>query len=158
MDQSESPQATQTRGKPGEIIFLTIVLLALARLFPEALQLKGVFQGQWAGPGSVAQLLLVAMGAFVIMLMPSAWRQGSAALGATVSYLFSRDAVLLLVTVVAYAFIMGFVGFEIATFAFLLVAMYLLDSHKPLQKAFIALATVGVVYVIFSMLFAVILP
>jgi hypothetical protein len=130
----------------------------MARLFIEALKLNGVFQGQWAGPGSLAQMLLLAMGVLIIALMASAWRQGSAALRATVSYLFSRDAVLLLFTVIAYTFAMGILGFEVATFVFLLSSMYLLDSRKPLQKAIIALATVGVVYLIFSMLFEVILP
>lgn len=158
VNQSASPAAQQTRGKPGEIIFLAILLLAIARLFPEARKLNGVLQGQWAGPGSLAQLLLMAMGTIIIVLMASAWRKGTATLGATVSYLFSRDAVLLLVTVIAYAFTLGILGFEIATFAFLLTAMYLLDSRKPLHKAVVALATVGVIYVIFAMLFKVILP
>ncbi len=158
MNRSVSPVSQPKTGKPGEIIFLAAMLLGIARLFPEALKLSGVLQGQWAGAGSLAQSLLIAMAVLILTLTISVWRQSPMDIGATVRYLFSRDAVLLLVTVIAYTFAMGQLGFVIATFAFLLSAMYLLDMHKPLQKVVIALATVGVVYAIFAMLFKVILP
>jgi len=85
-------------------------------------------------------------------------RTGSVAFMLTARYLFSRDAVMLLLTVVLYTILIVPLGFEISTFAFLLAAMYVLNPVKPLQKAAIAFATVAVIYAIFVMLFEVILP
>jgi len=156
---TNAPQKTsRTSSKPGESIFLAVVLLGLAILLPEALKLSGLFQGQWAGPGSLAQLLLVAMALLTGSLLLFSLRTGSAALIPTARYLFSRDAVMLLLTVVLYTILIVPLGFEISTFAFLLAAMYVLNPVKPLQKAAIAFATVAVIYAIFVMLFEVILP
>jgi hypothetical protein len=144
--------------RPGEGLFLAVLLLGLAWLLPEALKLPGVFQGQWAGPGSVAQLLLVGMLVLTGGLLLTALRTGSPAVGATVQYLLSRDAALLLLTAVAYAIAIVPIGFETATFGFLVAAMYLLDPQRFGHKALVAAGTVGTIYVIFARLFAVILP
>lgn len=158
MDTNAPQKAPRTVSKPGESIFLAVVLLGLAILLPEALKLPGLFQGQWAGPGSLAQLLLVAMALLTGSLLLVSLRTGSVAFMLTARYLFSRDAVMLLLTVVLYTILIVPLGFEISTFAFLLAAMYVLNPVKPLQKAAIAFATVAVIYAIFVMLFEVILP
>ncbi len=158
MDAKGTPKAESALQRPGESIFLVILLLALALLFPEAHKLPGIFQGEWAGPGSLAQLLLLVMAALAGGLLVSAWRTGSAALMPTVRYLFSRDAVLLLATVIGYAVVLVPFSFELATFGFLVAAMYLLEPVMLLRKVILAIATVGVIFVIFSMLFEVVLP
>ncbi len=144
--------------RPGESIFLVVLLLGLVRLFPEALRLPGIFQAEWAGPGSLAQLLLIVLAALAGGLLVGALRTGSAALLPTARYLFSRDAVLLLLTVIGYTVGLVPLGFELATLGFLVAAMYLLEPVKLVRKVVLALATVGVIYVIFAMLFEVVLP
>jgi len=158
VDQNQEQKTHSTPHRPGESIFIIFVVLGLVGLMPEALALPGVFQGQWAGPGSMPQLLLGVMFALAGGLLIRALRTGSVGLMATVRYLFSRDAVLLLVTVILYAVVLAAVGFEIATFAFLMTTMYLLNPVKPLQKAVIAFATVSVIYAVFALLFEVVLP
>lgn len=158
MKTKDTPNAVRSLQQPGESIFLVVILLGLALLFPEALELPGVFQAQWAGPGSLAQLLLLALAALAGGLLITALRTGSAALLPTVRYLFSRDAVLLLATVIGYAVALVPLGFELATLGFLVASMYLLEPVKLMRKAVLAVATVGVIYVIFAMLFEVVLP
>jgi hypothetical protein len=154
----ETHEVRQAEKRPGEGIFLAVLLLGLARLLPEALKLPGIFQGEWAGSGSVAQLLLLALMALAGGLLVTAVRADSQGLMPTVKYLFSRDAVLLLATVVGYTVALVPLGFELATLGFLVAAMYLLEPVRLLRKAVLAVATVGIIYVIFAMLFEVVLP
>lgn len=143
---------------PGEGGFLAVLLLGLARLLPEALKLPGIFQGEWAGPGSVAQLLLVIMLVLTGGLLVTMLRKGSFAFRATIHYLLSRDAILLLLAVIAYAIAIVPIGFETATFGFLVTTMYLLDPQRLGHKTLVAAGTVGTIYVVFALLFEVILP
>jgi uncharacterized membrane protein len=154
----ETHEVRQAEKRPGEGIFLAVLLLGLARLLPEALKLPGIFQGQWAGPGSVAQLLLLALMALAGGLLVAAIRVGSQSLTLTARYLFSRDAVLLLACVIGYTVALVPLGFELATLGFLVAAMYLLEPVRMLRKVALAVATVGIIYVIFAMLFEVVLP
>jgi len=156
--QHETHDVRHAEKRPGEGVFLVVLLLILARLWPEALRLPGIFQGVWAGSGSVAQLLLLILMALAGGLLVTAVRTGSQRLMPTVKYLFSRDAVLLLATVIGYTVALVPLGFELATLGFLVAAMYLLEPVKLLRKAVLAVATVGVIYVIFAMLFEVVLP
>jgi len=158
VDAKGSPKAESALQRPGESIFLVVLLLGLVRVFFEALELPGIFQRQWAGPGSLAQLLLLVMAALAGGLLISALRKGSAALKPTARYLFSRDAVLLLLTIVGYTVALVPLGFVLATLGFLIAAMYWLEPVRLVRKVVLAVATVGVIYVIFAMLFEVVLP
>jgi len=155
--ESQAPDSRVASG-PGELLFLAVIGVLIAVLFPEALELQGVFHRVYGGPGSLAQIMLIAMSLLTIFLALPAARKGQHGLAQTIKYLFSRDAVMLLVTVTIYALVVDLIGFIIATFAFLLATMYLLDKSKLPQKAILCAATVGTVWLLFSFLFEVVLP
>jgi len=158
MQQESQAPASKEASRPGELLFLAMIGVLIAILFPEALELPGVFQAVYGGPGSLAQIMLVAMSLLAVFLAVPAVRKGQHGLQQTIKYLFSRDAVMLLVTVSIYALVVDRIGFIIATFAFLLITMYLLDKSKLPQKAILCAATVGTIWLLFSFLFEVVLP
>jgi len=144
--------------RSGEVYFLGALLLLLGAVLSQALQLEGVFQGEPAGPGSLAQLMVVSALLLVLGIARQAGRGGIGTLPATLQYLFSRDVIMLLAAVIIYGLLVDIFGFEITTFLFLLGTMYMLDNSKLRQKAIISFGTVATIVVLFTFLFEVVLP
>ena len=148
----------EERIRSGEVFFLGAMLLVLGAVLHQAAQLRGVFQGIPAGPGSLAQIIAVGAVILILVLSFQARRHGRLSLLSTSRYLFSRDVVMLLAAVIVYGLVLVQLGFAIATFLFLLGTMYLLDKSNLRQKALISLGTVIAIVVLFTFLFEVVLP
>jgi hypothetical protein len=139
------------------LAFLLVVCIAL---FVDSLRSPGVFQGISNGPGSIPQIvtgsLVLMLGYLVVQLVAKRYKEGS--IKDAVLYLFNKDVVVLLSTLIVYGLVLELIHFIPATFIFLVATMYLLDPKKLMQKAVISAGTLAVLYLIFSTLFQVVLP
>ena len=144
----------------GEYKMMTVLFVIVVALFIDSLNSEGVFQGVSAGPGSIPQLvggctILMILG-LAIQYFRSGYRDGSFA--DLMHHLFDRDVVILLVTLAIYGFILETLHFVPSTFIFLVSTMYLLEPKKLWLKALVSAGVLGVLYLIFSTMFQVVLP
>lgn len=144
----------------GEFKMMLLLLVICVALFVDSLRSPGVFQGHSAGPGSIPQLVT---GALVLMIIGLAiqffrknYREGS--FGDLLHHLFDKHVIFLLTTLIVYGLIVETIHFVPATFLFLVTTMYLLEPKKLLLKVIVSAGTLGVLYLIFSTLFQVVLP
>lgn len=148
--------------QPGELSFLVIFSLIVIALFIEAVKLDGIFQGFTKGPGTIPQIVLLAMLAMIGMLAGKVIKAGNwfreFLSSETLGYLFSRNVILMLAVLIFYAIFLEILHFKLATFLFLSIMMYLLDPKRPVQKLAVAAGALFFVVVIFGMIFEVVLP
>lgn len=140
-------------------MMLLLFIIALA-LFIDSLNSPGFFQGESAGPGSIPQLvsgsLVLMILALAVQTFRKAYKEGS--FGDLLHYLFDKQVIVLLVAVTIYGLVVEAIHFVPATFIFLVSVMYLLEPGKLVLKLVVSAGTLGVLYLIFSTLFQVVLP
>ena len=144
----------------GEYKMMVVLFIIVVALFIDSLKSEGIFQGVNAGPGSIPQLV---GGCTILMILGTAfqyfrkgYKEGSFA--DLVHHLFDREVVILLITLTIYGFILEPFHFVPATFLFLVSTMYLLEPKKLLLKILVSAGVLGVLYLIFSTMFQVVLP
>ncbi len=156
-DDSVQPGRTLPKGEFKMMLLLFIIALSL---FIGALDSPGFFQGESAGPGSIPQLvsgsLVLMIAALAVQTFRKAYREGSFA--DLMHHLFDKQVIVLLLAVTAYGLVVETIHFVPATFIFLVAVMYLLEPGKLLLKLVVSAGTLGVLYLIFSTLFQVVLP
>lgn len=144
----------------GEFKMLLLLFCIGAALFTDSQNVKGVFQGAAAGPGSIPQIVSLAMMLMVagvgVSLVKQGYKEGS--FKDAVHYLFDKEVVMLLVTVSLYGILVEPLGFIASTTLFLISTMYLLDRKQLVRKIIISAATVAILVLIFSTFFQVVLP
>jgi putative tricarboxylic transport membrane protein len=144
----------------GEFKMMLVLLVICVALFVDSLRSPGIFQGHSAGPGSIPQLvtgsLVLMIVALAIQFLRKNYREGS--FGDLLHHLFDRQVIFLLTTLIVYGLIVETIHFVPATFLFLVATMYLLEPKKLLLKVIVSAGTLGVLYLIFSTLFQVVLP
>ncbi len=144
----------------GEYKMMMLLFVIIVALFVDSLNSEGVFQGVTAGPGSIPQLvggctILMIVG-LAIQYFRKGYRDGSFA--DLMHHLFDREVVILLITLAIYGFILETLHFVPSTFIFLVLTMYLLEPKKLWLKVLVSAGVLGVLYLIFSTLFQVVLP
>ncbi len=144
----------------GEYKMLALLMVICGALFYDSLRSPGLAQGESSGPGSIPQLVAGSLVLMVIALAIQFFRRGykEGSFAETVHYLFDREVVVLLVTIAIYGLVIETIHFVPATFLFLVTTMYLLERKHLLLKIAVSAGTVGILYVIFSTLFQVVLP
>ena len=156
-DGSLIPEHTRPKG---EYKMMAILLIICSALFYDSLRSEGIFQGENAGPGSIPQLvsglLLLMIIGLSMQFLKKNYKEGS--FGDLVHHLFNREVVILLTTIIIYGLVVETIHFVPATFLFLVSTMYLLEPKKLLLKVGVSAGTLGVLYLIFSTLFQVVLP
>ena len=144
----------------GEYKMLLLLLIICGGLFIDTLNSPGIFQGVTSGPGSIPQLvagaLILMLFALAIQCLSRGYKEGTFA--EFIHYLFDKDVVVLIVTVLIYGLVVETIHFIPATFIFLVATMYLLERKHLLLKIAVSAGTVGGLYLIFSTLFQVVLP
>ena len=144
----------------GEYKMMGLLFVICLGLFLDSLRSPGVFQGVSNGPGSIPQIvagaLLLMIGFLAFQLYRKDYKEGS--LKDCALYLFDSEVVMLLSTLIVYGLVVETIHFIPATFLFLVATMYLLDRKNLLQKILISAGALGVLYLIFSTLFQVVLP
>ena len=144
----------------GEYKMLALLMIICGALLYDSLRSPGLAQGVSSGPGSIPQLvagaLVLMVVALAIQCLVRGYKEGSWA--ETVHYLFDKEVVTLLSTLAVYGLVIETIHFVPATFLFLVATMYLLERKQVLLKIAVSAGTVGVLYLIFSTLFQVVLP
>jgi hypothetical protein len=158
--ESNDPPIVVQPPPPGEYKMLVLLFVICGGLFIDSLNSPGLFQGVTAGPGSIPQLVSGALVLMIIVLtvqwMTKGYKEGS--LAAFAHYLFDKDVVKLITTILIYGFVVETLHFIPATFLFLVITMYWLERKHLLLKIGVSAGTVGGLYLIFSTLFQVVLP
>ncbi len=72
--------------------------------------------------------------------------------------IFSKEIIVITILLVLYALFLVLVGFEIATFVFLFIAISYLSKKDLFKNLLISFITVGLIIFIFKTVFKVILP
>jgi hypothetical protein len=144
----------------GEYKMLALLMIICGALFYDSLRSPGLAQGESSGPGSIPQLVAGALVLMVIALAIQCFKRGykEGSFADAVHYLFDREVVVLLGTIAVYGLVIETIHFVPATFLFLVATMYLLERKHLLLKIAVSAGTVGVLYLIFSTLFQVVLP
>ncbi len=144
----------------GEYKMMLVLFIIVVALFADSLKSEGFFQGVNAGPGSIPQLIgactiLMILGT-AIQYFRKGYKEGTFA--DLARHLFDREVVILLITLAIYGFILEPLHFVPATFLFLVSTMYLLERKNLFMKILVSAGVLGVLYLIFSTLFQVVLP
>jgi len=156
---TQSAEAEKPMPK-GEYKMLLLLMVICGGLFIDSLNSPGLMQGVTSGPGSIPQLVAGALVLLLVVLAIQCFARGykEGSLAEAAHYLFDRDVVILITTVLIYGLIVETIHFVPATFLFLVATMYLLERKQLWLKIAISAGTVGVLYLIFSTLFQVVLP
>jgi|GEM_PF-895706 len=145
---------------PGEYLLVGLLFVIVGALFLESLKLPGIYQGHTnhAGtlPQAVTTLILLLLGMQAVSLIRRRGNLGS--LREAGRYLLSKDVIVLIIGVTAYAFLVELLHFEITTFLFLWSCMMLLDWRRPWMKLIVSISTVVGLVLLFHTLFHVVLP
>jgi hypothetical protein len=144
----------------GEYKMLALLMIICGGLFYDSLNSPGLFQGVTSGPGSIPQLVAGSLVLMIVVLAIQSFVKGykEGSFGEFIHYLFDKDVVILITTVLLYGLIVETIHFVPATFLFLVGTMYLLERKHLLLKIAVSAGTVGGLYLIFSTLFQVVLP
>ena len=144
----------------GEYKMLVLLMIICGALFYDSLNSPGLFQGVTSGPGSIPQLVAGSLVLMILVLATQCFAKGykEGSFGEFIHYLFDKDVVILITTVLLYGLIVETIHFVPATFIFLVATMYLLERKHLLLKIAVSAGTVGGLYLIFSTLFQVVLP
>lgn len=149
------------KGVPkGELKLQGLLLIMGIGWFIDSLKVDGIFQGANNGPGTIAQLVAMALIAMVLgrvyVLLRAGHKDGS--WRDLKGYLFDNQVILVIVMVLLYGLLVETLHFVPTSIIFLSVTMYLLDRKNPVKKVIISCIFVGVLYLIFSTAFQVVLP
>jgi len=157
---NEQKNNEQNNSNPGEYLILIFILIAGIAFFSEAINLKGIIQGETSGMGAFPQIItsiIISLTLLeIIKLYRSNYKQGK--FSDLIAYVFSKEVVVLIVLVISYALFLQKLGFTIATFLFLFITMLVFDRSQVLKKLIITLLVLFVVTVIFKEIFNVLLP
>lgn len=148
---------TRTR-KPGELVFNGLtVILSLFLVYQSSL-IPGFTS--WSSPGFfpvLASLIMLISSIFSFtricrinaptLPMISFWRR-----------VLPRQIIIMMVSVVVFAFALSEIGFLPASFIFLLVTIRLFYSKSWLKTLWITITSLTIIYLIFRGIFQVILP
>lgn len=158
------PTGPEPQVKPepphGEYKLMALLFAICMALFVGSLDSPGFFQGHSAGPGSIPQLVAGALLLMIIGLAVQYWRRGyrEGSWAELMHHLFDRQVVVLLVNLCIYGFVLETLHFVPATFIFLVATMYLLERKQFWLKVVVSAGTLGLLYLIFTTLFQVVLP
>lgn len=151
-----TPGGYEGRRRPGELIFAFVMVGLSAVLLHQAHDISG-FEA-FSAPGTVPMVATGAMlGAALIVLLETLRKSPIE------TETLSRDilppvVVVLTLALIAIGFLLEPLGFLPATALFLTGAMKLLSGRSWLRSAAVALGALAVIWLVFRMVFAVLLP
>lgn len=136
--------------RPGERVLPVLLGLAAGVVVAEGYRLDGLASPSSSGAFPLVAGAVMAGSAAAIALAPRRARDALPMLPAR--------AAAVMALLVAFAAAMPLIGFHLAAFAFLAIAIRLLRGHGTLSALLIAALAVGAVHVVFRLAFAVLLP
>lgn len=144
--------------RPGELVFIVLILLASAWLFWQSVLISG-----FSGLSTPGVFPMLASGVMVIsglwILRDTARRpSGGGGVGRFVRQITPLRQVVMLGLVAIYVAVMPWLGFVVASGLFLLVSIGFLWRRNVFVTAGISAVALGAIYLIFRVAFQVVLP
>jgi hypothetical protein len=154
------PDPVKETRKPGELYFLILLIIMTGALFVNSFKLPGIVNGKLSSPSSVPQVMLISMLVFLVIISVSLFKEKykEGCLREIGKYLLNKDAIILLIAVVVYAFILPLLHFAAASMIFLWGTMFFLDRKKPWHKLLVSGGTLVCIILIFNYIMKVVLP
>lgn len=154
---------TRRRRPAGEIVFSVLLLLLSAFMLWTAYGISGFDSLTSAGAfPMVATAVMVATGiANVVHALreaPTESRIGESAAAKFFRELTPPVLVAFTVAIAVYMWLLERLGFVVASYLFLVVAMFLLGSRRIVLTLVVAAGSLAAIYLIFQTLFSVVLP
>lgn len=151
---------------PGELLITVCFLVISALAFLGSFSIKG---GSIASAAMFPRLMSGLMFLMACHLLHTNLRSGrgggtgdggdsAAPQKRMLDYLFTKDVVFMLCLIPVYCVLLGFIGFVADTFLFLFATFCFYQKGSVIRNAVIAAGIVGIVYLLFEMVFKVILP
>jgi uncharacterized protein involved in response to NO len=164
IEKQEAPAESTTIEKvtpAGELKLLALLMIIGVTLFVDSLKIDGVFQGANNGPGTLAQLIALALiflvgGRAVVLIKDAEYKEGN--WQQLKKYLFDQQVVILIVMIILYGLLVETLHFVPTSILFLITTMYLLERKEFVKKSIISCVFVGILYLVFSTAFQVVLP
>ncbi|CAM3550927.1 Tripartite tricarboxylate transporter TctB family protein [Vibrio aerogenes CECT 7868] len=148
---------TRTR-KPGELVFNGLTVILSFFLVVQSSQISGFTA--WSAPGFfpvLASLIMLVASVFSFVRscrispptlpMISFWRR-----------VLPRQIIIMMISVIAFAFALSLVGFLPASLVFLFVTIKIFHGTNGVKTLLISVVSLAVIYLIFRGVFQVILP
>ena len=145
--------------RPGERLFALLLVVFAGYAFWESFGISG-FKGLTTG-GVMPMLASGVMLATGVVILSETLRKPASAetgLPALLPYLFPLRVVLFTALVAAFVAVIPYIGFLPASGVLLFVAIWTLWSKGPVWALAISALSVGVIYLLFRVVFQVILP
>lgn len=144
--------------RPGELVFIVLILLASAWLFWQSVLISG-----FSGLSTPGVFPMLASGVMVVsglwILRDTARRpSGGGGVGLFVRQITPLRQVVMLGLVAIYVAVMPWLGFVLASGLFLLVSIGFLWRRNVFVTAAISAVSLGAIYLIFRVAFQVVLP
>lgn len=151
------------RRLPGEFVFSLLLIVFSLFMLWQAYSISKFesFTSAGAFPMFAAAVMLlsglIAAGE-TARLTPVPGAQGESVWQQFVRQITPGMLVQFVVTIAAYMFLLERAGFILASYAFLVVSMWLLGSHKLTLNLWVSALSLAAVYAVFQTIFAVVLP
>lgn len=145
--------------RPGERFFALLLVVFAGYAFWESYGISG-FKGLTTG-GVMPMLASGTMLLTSLTILAETFRKARAAergLAGLIAYLLPLPVVLFTLLVAAYVAAIPIVGFLVASGGLLFVAIWALWRKGPLWSLAISLLSIGVIYLLFRVVFQVVLP
>lgn len=145
--------------RPGEQFFALLLVIFAGFVFWESYGISG-FSGLTTG-GVLPMLASGVMVVTALVTLSETLRKQSpdkSGIRDVVSYLFPLRVVLFTVLVAVYVAIIPSVGFLFASGGLLFISIWVLWRKGPLWSLAISLLSIGVIYLLFRVVFSVVLP
>jgi putative tricarboxylic transport membrane protein len=151
------------RRLPGELVFVLVMLLFGVTALWQAWRIAGL--SSWSSPGALPMLAAIVMVASGVKIVLNTLRKPGPekALGSSLAHDFYHRitptvVIWFTLLIVAYMFALEPLGFVVASFAFLVGAMFALGERRVARVVLISAISLACIYVIFQTAFSVVLP
>lgn len=144
--------------KPGELVFNALMVVLSLVLLYQAFFISDLYTLSSPGsfPLSAAAIMLV----FSALTLWESWKK--AAVPAAVTQFFKHvlpgNVVFMMALIGVFSLCLESVGFIVSALIFLTVALYFLHKRRLTSAIGMALVALGVIYIVFRLVFLVILP
>lgn len=157
---NEKQQPAQSDQKPGELYFLSMLLLVFVLFLYEALKNKGLLEGKISGPGIIPQLIavgsIIMISVLFMQFIRNHYKEGKVI--EVIETLFSKNLVIITLAVVVYALLLEKFKFILTSGVFLFWSMLVLDPKNIINKLIISASVLTFIILIFKYVFQVVLP
>lgn len=145
------------RREPGETVFGYLILVVSLLILHQSYAISGFSSVSSAGVFPMVASFAMAVSAAVIVLRNRRFAPPDPDIG-FIRRVAPPAVVVLTLLIVAYMLTLEPLGFLLSSFLFLFASMLYLERRNPLRLLLASALSLGVIYLVFRMVFSVVLP